>query len=90
MKLLTIVIAIIVLLSLVQLTISHSLATDGEKARQLEIKVAQLEKQNRELTEKINSTGSLSKIAQEAEKLGLVKVTQVLHLTPEMPVALGR
>jgi len=85
-----IIIGIVIFLSLVQLVISHSLATTGEKVRQLELKATQLEKENAVLTEEINKTGSLSRIAKEAEKLGLVKATQVLHLTPEIPVAQAR
>jgi cell division protein FtsL len=87
-KLLLVIIVIIVFLSLTQLAISHNLATAGEKVRQLELQAAQLEKENAAITAEINKIGSLARIAEEAQKLGLVKTTQVLHLTPEIPVAL--
>lgn len=87
-KLSIVIIGIVIFLSLVQLVISHNLATTGEKVRQLELKAAQLEKENAALTTEINKNGSLSRIAEEAQNLGLVKITKILHLTPEIPVAL--
>lgn len=87
-KLSIIIIGIVIFLSLVQLVISHNLATTGEKVRQLEFQAAQLEKENAALTTEINKNGSLSRITEEAQNLGLVKITKILHLTPEIPVAL--
>ncbi|TSC54406.1 MAG: hypothetical protein LiPW31_130 [Microgenomates group bacterium LiPW_31] len=87
-KLLFLIVGLVVILSLTQLVISHNLATTGEKVRQLELQADQLEEENATLTAEINKIGSLARITEEAQKLGLVKATQVLHLTPEIPVAL--
>lgn len=81
---------LVFLLVLTQLAISHSLATRGERLRQLEVKARELQRENSILAEEINQAGSLSRIAQEAERLGLVKAGQVFHLTSQVPVALGR
>jgi len=82
------IICVVIILSLVQLVISHNLATAGEEVRQLETKEAQLEQENSALTAEINKTASLSRIAERAKNLGLVKATTVLHLTPQIPFAL--
>ncbi|MBM3205417.1 hypothetical protein FJZ41_01015 [Candidatus Shapirobacteria bacterium] len=87
-KFVFLVIGVIVVLALAQLAISHWLATAGGRMRQLEEKAQILTEKNRLLAEEINQMGSLSRIASEAQKLGLVKAQQVLHLTPQVPVAL--
>ena len=87
-KLLFLIVGLVIILSLTQLVISHNLATTGETVRQLELQADQLEEENATLTAEINKIGSLARITEEAQKLGLVKATQVLHLTPEIPVAL--
>lgn len=85
-----IIISLVVFLVFIQLVISHRLATRGERLRQLEIEAKQLEKENSILAEEINQAGSLSRITQEAKNLGFVRANQILHLTPQIPVALGR
>jgi cell division protein FtsL len=82
------IVCIVIVLSLIQLLISHSLATDGEKLRQVEERTSQLEQENKVLQGEINKDASLARIAQRAQDLGLVKTTTVLHLTPQIPVAL--
>lgn len=90
LKLTPIVIGVVFLLILIQLVISHNLANSGEKLRDFEVGTQELKEENTILAEEINKAGSLSRISQEAEKAGLVRTTQVLHLTPQIPVALGR
>ena len=82
------IVILVFLLSLGQLIVSHYLATMGEKLSLLEARAKQLEKENQILEEKIKTNGSLSKISSRAQELGLVKTTAVLHLTPQLPVAL--
>jgi len=82
------IVILVFLLSLGQLIVSHYLATMGEKLSLLEARAKQLEKENQILEEKIKANGSLSKISSRAQELGLVKTTAVLHLTPQLPVAL--
>ena len=60
----------------------------GEKLSLLEAKANQLERENQILEEEIKASGSLSKISLRAKELGFVKTTAVLHLTPQLPVAL--
>lgn len=87
---LPILIIILVLgLALVQLVITHRLATAGETVREIEIKASRIEDKNGLLRQEINQLGSLKRIAQEAEKLGFVPNRNLLHLTPEIPVAMN-
>ena len=87
-KLMILVSLILLILVSVQLIVSHHLATLGGKLRQLEIKTVQLEQENRLLAEKISGSGSLARISLKAQELGFVRTTAVLHLTPQIPVAL--
>lgn len=89
-KLFITIIIVVVFLSLVQLFISHNLATAGGKVRTLEAEIKRLEKENAILASEINKTASLSRIVVEAEKIGLSKATHVFHLIPEVPVAMNR
>lgn len=89
MKSIIVILVVVIFLSLVQLFISHNLATSGERVRSLEAEIDLLEKENNRLSAEINQIASLSRIANEAEKMGLTKATQVLHLTPEIPVAMS-
>jgi len=87
-KLLILVTAITLGLALAQLIITYGLSTTGGRMRQLESKAETLAQQNRVLTEEINQMGSLTRISQQAQSLGLVKANQVLYLAPQVPVAL--
>lgn len=87
-KLVILVTGLVLILSLIQIVITHNLATLGENVRALENEADQLGQTRRILTEEINKLGSLSTISIQAEKLGLVRTTQVLHLAPQIPVAL--
>lgn len=92
MKRLNLPILIIILvlgLALVQLVITHRLATAGETVRELEIKASRIEDKNELIQREINQLGSLKRIAQEAEKLGFAPNHNLLHLTPEIPVAMN-
>lgn len=75
-------------LALVQLVLTHRLATAGETIRELEIETSRLEKKNELIEQGITQLGSLRRISQEAEKLGFVRHNSLLHLTPEIPVAM--
>ncbi len=87
-KLVIFVASLVLILSLVQLAISYWLATTGEKLHQLEERATLLEQENKILSEEINRMGSLSRVNQEAQSLGLVKVKKVLNLTSQVPFAL--
>jgi cell division protein FtsL len=87
-KLVFVVVISVLLLALTQLAISHQLANSGEKIRRFEEETARLEEENRALIEQISKLSSLSKISLQAEKLGFLRTTRVLHLTPQVSVAL--
>lgn len=79
---------IAIILSLVQIVISHHLSTSGEKVRQLEDRITFLEQENRILNGEIGAVGSLSSISSKASELGLVRTSQIQHFAPQIPVAL--
>lgn len=89
-KLIWLIFALICLLFSVQLVVSHRLATAGEVVKKLESEAKKLSQDNTLLKEEISKMGSLSQISSEAAKLGLGRSSQVLHLTPQIPVALGK
>lgn len=88
MKLPVLIIFLVVILALAQLAITHRLATAGETIKEIEIKAQRLEDKNELLRQEITQLGSLRRVAQEAEELGFVRQNNLLHLTPEVPVAL--
>lgn len=87
-KLLFIIGFLVLLLALTQLVVSHYLATLGGKVRQYERQIAQFEQEKKILEEEISKIGSLSRISSGAERLGFARSTQVVHLTPQIPMAL--
>lgn len=87
-KLVLMVMGLVFVLACIQLVISHQLATAGGKIRRLEEEARYLEEESRILAEQISRGGSLSKIVVKAEDLGLVRTTRVIHLTPQVSVAL--
>ena len=89
-KLIWLIFALIFILFSAQLIVSHRLATAGETVKKLEIEAERLSQENILLKEKIDRMGSLSRISSEAARLGLSRASQVLHLTPQIPVALGK
>ena len=89
-KLVIFVTFLVLVLSLVQLFCSHRLATAGAAVAFYEEKTLTLQETNQRLDQEINQMGSLSKISLQAESLGLVRTSQVLHLTPQAPIALER
>lgn len=84
-----VVASLVLILSLIQLLISHRLATTGEVVKELETKAAQVEQENAIFKEEISQKGSLTEVSQKAEQLGLVRTSSVFYLTSQIPVALG-
>lgn len=89
-KLTSLILTLVIVLSLIQLFISHRLATAGERVKEFEIRAVQIKEENNLLEEEVSQMGALSRVSQEAEKLGLVRASNVLYLTSQIPVALGR
>lgn len=79
---------LIILLALVQVVFSNHLATFGVKIREYQERQEQLLTQKGRLEQEIVSLSSLSRIASESAKLGLVKASSIVHLDEEIPVAL--
>jgi len=75
-------------LALVQLVVTHQLSNAGESIKELEIKALRIGDKNEVVRQEINQLGSLRRISQEAEKLGLIQSQSFFHLTPEIPVAM--
>ncbi|HUS52321.1 MAG TPA: hypothetical protein VMX77_02540 [Candidatus Bathyarchaeia archaeon] len=89
-KLIWLVLTLVLFLFFTQLVISHRLVSSGEVVKKLEIDAARLDAENGLLKEEVDRMGSLSRISSEAAKLGLTRASQILHLTPQVPVALGK
>ncbi|HUV42385.1 MAG TPA: hypothetical protein VMY36_00545 [Patescibacteria group bacterium] len=83
------IIILVIALALGQLLLTHRLATDGEMVKEFELNAARLEDKNEILRQEITQLGSLREVAQKAEKLGFVHNSHLLHLTPELPVAMN-
>lgn len=88
-KLTSLILGLVLVLCLIQLFISHRLATAGEKVKEFEVRAGQIKEENNLLEEEISQMGALSRVSQEAEKLGLVRTSNILYLTSQIPVALG-
>lgn len=80
--------SLVLILAIIQLVVAHRLATLGEVVHLCENKAVQLEQENLKMAEGISQVGSLSKISLRAEELGFVHANKVVHLTPQIPVAL--
>lgn len=80
---------LVISLALIQLVITHRLATSGGAIRELEIKAQRLEDKSELLRQEITQLGSLRRVAQKAEELGFVRNNSLLHLIPELPVAMN-
>lgn len=83
------IIILVLSLALAQLVITHHLATAGGAIKEIEIKAERLEDKNEVLRQEINQLGSLKRVSLEAEKLGFIRNNNLLHLTPEIPVAMN-
>lgn len=89
-KLIWLIFSAVILLVFTQLAVSHRLATAGERVKKFETEAESLAQENVFLNEEISKMGSLSRISSEAAKLGLERASRILHLTPQIPVALGK
>ena len=79
----------ILLLALVQIYVSHRLATAGKLVAELENETLKIRDENQKLREEISHLGSLSVVFEKAHKLGFKTTKEVVYLTPEVPVALS-
>ncbi len=62
-------------------------SAQGATLTALEAKESQIEAQNQELRSSLVVSTSLAKVAEEAEKMGMIKPEKLTYLTSEKPVA---
>lgn len=79
---------LIVTITIIKVVLASVLATTGSKITHIEEQRIAVEKQNILVKEKIASLGSLTRISEEASKIGFVKTGQMISLTFEVPIAL--
>ena len=87
-KLSFVIASLVLILAVIQLIVAHRLATLGGVINLCENRAIELEQKNLKMAQEINRIGSLSKISLRAEELGFVPANKVVHLTPQIPVAL--
>lgn len=80
---------IIVMLSVVQISISNMLSTGGIQLAHVQAQIAEYQKENAILKEKIYSVASLTNIAEKADKLGYVPDTGKSTLVIANPAPLA-
>jgi cell division protein FtsL len=78
---------VVAVLGVLQIWASHRLATSGERLTEIDDRIKQLQSDDLILSQEIYKAGSLAEISDKAGKMGLVKTTRVLNLTPEVSVA---
>ena len=80
---------LVIILTLVQLGLTHHLATSGGAIRELEIETQRLKEKNEVLRQETTALGSLRRVAQKATEMGFVAQNDLLPLKPEIPVAMN-
>lgn len=82
---------IIIILSVVQISVSNMLSTGGIQLAQVQAQIADYQKENAILEERIYSVASLTDIAEKAEKLGYISAdtsTSTLVIANPAPLAI--
>lgn len=81
---------VIVLLSLVQISVSNMLSTGGIELAQVQSNILEYQKENAVLKEQMYSVASLTHVAAEANKLGYVagENQSTLVITNPQPLAI--
>lgn len=87
-KAIAIIFILVFVLALAKIFLTAKLATAGADLAKIESDGQNLTERNQLLEEKVVELSSLSRISQEAAKLGLAKAEKVISLTFQMPVAM--
>lgn len=87
-KLLITVFVLVFILTIAKLLLANVLATTGNEVGKLEAEALTLKEERQLLEEELSKLKTLSKIAQEAEKLGFKKANSVVFLQEQVSVAL--
>lgn len=81
---------VVLFLAIAKIFLSAKMATVGGDLARVEKQKQVLGEQNRLLEAEIASSASLLRISQEAPKLGFLPRKEIVNLTLEVPIALGR
>jgi cell division protein FtsL len=81
------IIGIIVSLSIIQVSVSNSLATTGIELGKLEEQITAYRKENKLLTEQYLTLSSFQNIASQAADMGFVEAKSQIVLTNPVPIA---
>ncbi len=79
-KLVAITVPFLVMLVLLEIWVSHSLVSFGEKYKDIEGLKRNLSEENQILENQIAMEGSLNKVASQSASLGLIKPSQVQYI----------
>ena len=79
---------VIIGLSIVQISLSNRIATDGSQLAQLDQQINVYKRQNILIQEQVLQASSLTNIEQKAEKLGFVEANSAIYLSTPLPLAL--
>ncbi len=79
---------VILALSLVQVSLSNRIATDGAKLAKIDQQIDGYKKQNAILGEQALGAASFTIIANKAQKLGFVPEKSPIYLSTPLPLAL--
>ena len=74
--------------SIVQISVSNSLITEGITLSRIQAQIAQVKKTNILLAENLYTTASYTHIASQAASLGFVEAKSPVYLTDPMPLAI--
>lgn len=82
------IVGLVLVLAVMKIFLTATLATTGVDLDQMRKEAKGMEEQNLLLKEEIVSLSALSRISQEATKLGLRKSGNIVSLTLEVPLAM--
>ena len=86
-KILLLVGVILILTAFGKLVVSSTLAGRGQDLAELESRVAELSRENREIKETLAASASISKIATLSAELGLARAKKTVYVELSNPVA---
>lgn len=84
------IVGIIVFLGLAQIIVANRLATQGELLRQYQIETERIIEESQRIENEIVKLSSLSHIASQSARLGLMKSPRVVYLPGSLPIAQER
>ncbi|HSW87649.1 MAG TPA: hypothetical protein VLG12_00630 [Candidatus Saccharimonadales bacterium] len=74
--------------TLVQISVSNSLTTEGLKLSKIQEQIDETKKENLLLAERVYSASSYTQIASQAARIGFVQAKQPIFLSDNGPLAL--